>query len=112
MRSVTAALQSPSVGEAARLEVMHGHSSVQLQVSMYSPLICHVAMTAPSYGRECARPIWASGQFAQMVKSTIRPTSVTRKRGAGYAYGAIAIDKQRCAADGGQMPSTRTRRQQ
>ena len=44
MRIVTAALQSPSVGRAARFEVMHGHSSVQLQVSMYSPLICQVAI--------------------------------------------------------------------
>src|SRR5512147_943757 len=44
MRSVTAALQSPSVGRAARLDQMHGHSSVQLHVSMYSPLICQPAM--------------------------------------------------------------------
>ena len=35
MRIVTAALQSPSVGVAARLDVMHGHRKVQLQVSMY-----------------------------------------------------------------------------
>ena len=34
MRKVTAALQSPSVGCAVMLEVMQGHTSSQLQVSM------------------------------------------------------------------------------
>jgi hypothetical protein len=44
MRIVIAAWQSPSVGCAARFEVMHGHTKVQLQVSMYSPLICQFAI--------------------------------------------------------------------
>jgi hypothetical protein len=44
MRIAMATLQSPSVGRAVRFEVMHGHSSVQLQVSMYSPLICQEAI--------------------------------------------------------------------
>jgi hypothetical protein len=34
IRSVTAALQSPSVGVAAMLDVAQGHTSAQLQVSM------------------------------------------------------------------------------
>ena len=44
MRIVTAALQSPSVGGAARFEVMQGHRNAQLHVSMYSPLTCQPAM--------------------------------------------------------------------
>ena len=59
MRIVIAAWQSPSVGWAARLEVMHGHKKVQLQVSMYSPLICQPAIRrsselpgAPQLGRD------------------------------------------------------------
>jgi hypothetical protein len=35
MRIAIAALQSPSVGRAVRFEPMHGHTKVQLQVSMY-----------------------------------------------------------------------------
>jgi hypothetical protein len=42
MRSATAALQSPSVGRADRLEVMQGHSIAQLHVSMYCPEIFQV----------------------------------------------------------------------
>jgi hypothetical protein len=44
MRMVIAALQSPSVGRAVRLEVMHGHKNAQLHVSMYRPLICQLDM--------------------------------------------------------------------
>jgi hypothetical protein len=44
MRIATAAWQSPSVGLAVKLDVMQGHSISQLQVSMYSPLICQAAM--------------------------------------------------------------------
>ncbi len=40
MRMATAALQSPSVGCAARFEEMQGQRKAQLQVSMYSPEMC------------------------------------------------------------------------
>jgi hypothetical protein len=39
-----ATLQSPSVGAAARFEVMHGQRKLQLQVSMYFPLIFQPAI--------------------------------------------------------------------
>src|SRR5262245_30500447 len=41
-----ATLQSPSVGRAARLELMHGHRNVQLQVSMYCPSTRQAAIAA------------------------------------------------------------------
>jgi hypothetical protein len=43
---VIAALQSPSVGMAARLDPMHGQMKSQLQVSMYSPSICQLAIAS------------------------------------------------------------------
>ncbi len=56
MRSAMAALQSPSVGRAARLEVMQGHRKLQLQVSMYSPSICQSAMVSILRGNAARRP--------------------------------------------------------
>ncbi|MEO6564931.1 MAG: hypothetical protein ABIO63_02760 [Casimicrobiaceae bacterium] len=44
---VMAALQSPSVGRPAKLDVMQGHKKVQLQVSMYSPLMFQLAIVIP-----------------------------------------------------------------
>jgi hypothetical protein len=57
MRIATAALQSPSVGIAIMLDVMQGHSKVQLQVSMYSPfayqLAIEVLLLPPSLQPKC-----------------------------------------------------------
>ncbi|MQM40067.1 hypothetical protein KBTX_04110 [wastewater metagenome] len=54
IRMATAALQSPSVGLAVRLEPMQGQMKSQLQVSMYCPSICQPAMFATSK-RQSAR---------------------------------------------------------
>jgi hypothetical protein len=81
MRIATAASHAPSVGRAVMFDQMQGHSSVQLQVSMYCPLMFQLDMAVLLANDTDLQAMPRARKLqAQRVSSPSRTRDVLQKR--------------------------------